>query len=132
MKAFFLDCDGVLNHHQMNWNHRRWPLDPACATRVVRIVAETGCKVVLSSTWRKLGQEAVDALQALGITNHSKTGNCCAGIRGVEIHSWIGKNVPHEERYETKTFRYAILDDDSDMLLWQKDDFFRTVSRPAA
>ncbi len=42
--------------------------------------------------------------------------------RGVEIDNWINWNTGDEE------FRYVILDDDSDMLLSQKDNFIQTDS----
>lgn len=120
-KIVFLDVDGVLNHKDMNWNHQQWPLDPVCVQRMKRIIAETGCIVVLSSTWRKIG--GAEPLEQAGIPIHDITGSCCSGIRGVEIYNWIGKNYRHDEREQVA---YAILDDDSDMLLWQKDHFFQT------
>ena len=69
-------------------------------------------------------EEAVEEIKKRVVPIHDITGRCCSGIRGVEIYNWINKNVPYEER--DTTFRYAILDDDSDMLLWQKDHFFKT------
>jgi hypothetical protein len=50
---------------------------------------------------------------------------CIAAQAFAEINNWINKNIPHKVR-DSGAFRYAILDDDSDMLLWQQDHFFQT------
>lgn len=58
-KYLFLDVDGVLNSDE--WYHEEWnkdhvypqgDFDPKCVEIVNRIVKETGCKVVVSSSWR--------------------------------------------------------------------------------
>jgi hypothetical protein len=59
MKVVFLDIDGVLNHG----NSRSAPLAtaaeplplpiaPECMARLNRLIAETGAKIVISSSWR--------------------------------------------------------------------------------
>lgn len=124
-KILFLDVDGVLNSKEtlQRSNHGYIGIDPYLTILVHRIVAATGCDVVLSSSWRKMeqGYEEVNAVIPL----IDKTGSCCAGIRGVEIYEWLVKNVPYQDRADNN-FRYAILDDDSDMLMWQADHFFKT------
>jgi hypothetical protein len=48
--------------------------------------------------------------------------------RGCEIHQWLKDNIK-EETYGCLYFdfyKYAIIDDDSDMLLQQQDHFFQT------
>ena len=62
MKVVFLDIDGVLNNsstysNDAPWRHEdgerlRVPVDPTCMTRLNRLLAETGAKVVISSSWR--------------------------------------------------------------------------------
>lgn len=58
-KYLFLDVDGVLN--SVSWYRAEWnkdhvypqgDFDPKCVEIVNRIVKETGCKVVVSSSWR--------------------------------------------------------------------------------
>lgn len=100
-----------------------FPVEPYKAFLVGKIQLETDCLVVLSSTWRH-DPKSVELINKQLVSIHDITGSCCAGIRGVEIYQWINKNIPFEERDE---LRYAILDDDSDMLLWQKDHFFQTT-----
>lgn len=127
MKYLFLDIDGVCNSEQTfhKYPHAHFPIDQYMAFLVGKIVLETGCKVVLSSSWRH-HDESVAEIEKRIVPIIGKTGYCCSGIRGAEIHTWIQKNIPYVEREEGSDFRYAILDDDSDMLLWQKDSFFKT------
>lgn len=137
-KILFLDIDGVLNcsecfdRHRKEWEadgkpseHKWWNmLEPLHIEHLNHITDETGAEIVISSSWRG-SPKTHDELIGAGVTGKiiGDTGRCCSGIRGVEINNWINKNVPYKERDQ---FQYAILDDDSDMLLWQKDDFFKT------
>jgi hypothetical protein len=122
-KVLFLDIDGVVNHKETFRKGEHFPLDQYCAFLVGKIQLETDCVVVLSSSWRIL-EEAVEEVKKRVVPIHDVTGRCCSGIRGVEIYNWINKNIPYKMR--DTTFKYAILDDESDMLLWQKDHFFQT------
>lgn len=123
MKVLFLDIDGVVNNRDTVKKGVHFPLDPYCAFLVGRIQLETDCKVVLSSAWRHL-DEGYEEICKRVVPLYGKTGSCCTGIRGAEIYKWIRDNIPYDER--DTTFRYAILDDESDMLIWQKDHFFQT------
>jgi hypothetical protein len=90
---------------------------------------ETNSAVVLSSTWRS-GKSVLDLnrmFQYCGATFTivDKTGHSESRIRGVEIYEWLRENT--EYWFDVKYYdfyRYAILDDDSDMLLWQQHNFF--------
>lgn len=130
-KILFLDIDGVVNSEESftkGSQRDHHGIDPYMAFLVGKIQLDTGCEVVLSSAWRGhednhqvIKQQVVDFIDI--------TGHCCSGIRGVEIHNWLTKNV--EKFYSTgyrdnKDVRVAILDDSCDMLLWQKDVFFQT------
>lgn len=129
MKVLFLDMDGVVNSAEDQTRglfKTDFPVEPYKAFLVGKIQLETDCLVVLSSTWRN-DPKSVEQINKQLVPIHDVTGRCCSGIRGVEIYNWIQKNVPYEEREEGGSFRYAILDDDSDMLLWQKDHFFHTT-----
>ena len=54
-KVLFLDIDGVVNNRktrERQGDTKFIGIKPELADRVRRIIAETGCKVVLSSSWR--------------------------------------------------------------------------------
>ena len=52
MKVLFLDVDGVLNSQRLGTPDG---MRPWCVTQLARIVKESGCKIVVSSTWRAGG-----------------------------------------------------------------------------
>ena len=59
MKIIFLDIDGVLNRTDTRDTRvvteqepLPIPIEPACMARLCRLIAETGAKVVISSSWR--------------------------------------------------------------------------------
>lgn len=106
MKVLFLDIDGVCNCESTRQRSRGFiGIDPHMAFRVGKIVLDTGCQVVLSSSWRHFegGREEVDqqVYKTLDITP-----TAASGFRGDEINMWL-KDHP-------EVTRYAILDDDSD------------------
>ena len=71
----------------------------------------------MSSSWRH-SQDGIEEVKKQVVDIFDITGKCCSGIRGVEIYNWLNN---HKE-----VTKYAILDDEGDMLLWQKDNFFQT------
>lgn len=118
MKILFLDVDGVLNHaltFQQPDRSNIYLLDMDCVARLQRIVKESGCKVVLSSTWRgdKEGVKVIEekVVKLIGLTPH------LSGPRGAEVNAWLLQHG-HEKT------PFAILDDDSDFYPWQP--FFKT------
>lgn len=133
ISIIFLDIDGVLNNafdadrHHFPDDPRGYFYSPRCVDILNRLIKDSGAKVVVSSTWR-LGrtlEEMQDVLKKIGV-------ECdCIGLtpqlshthlRGNEIYNWMESNkdlIGHH--YDFK--RYIILDDDSDMLLWQKDNY---------
>lgn len=142
MKLLFLDIDGVLDsetfHHGPK-DKQGFPfdrLDIKCLRRIEKIVANTGCQVVISSTWR----------ETWGISDFNdlfKKFNCNIEIyalnpvhresyknRGSEIYEYIKNNesILNKKWYEFND--YVILDDDCDMLYYQRNNFIfvdRTV-----
>lgn len=58
MRVVFLDIDGVLNHcatrgpSATEGEPLPIPIAPECMSRLNRLIAETGAKVVISSSWR--------------------------------------------------------------------------------
>lgn len=138
MKVIFLDFDGVISTYKSGWN-----LDSDKMNLVKKIVDETGAKIVISSSWRQNTLE--DTLElvtrasghykgtpllvsdvVIGITKRmfSRSYNGEArdmGVpRGVEIAEYLTEH--------SDITNYVILDDDSDMLLEQKDHFIQTDS----
>lgn len=124
MKVLFLDIDGVLNNAQTNFKSELWPLERYMAFLVGKIQLDTGCEVVLSSSWRH-HPEAFEVLEKRVVKMFDRTP--FSGelkeipqpyMRGYEIEDWLNRHPEVE--------RYAILDDDSDMLESQKPNFFKT------
>lgn len=134
MKKFiFLDCDGVMNNERDivdrtkdGRDHEIYTLETRCIKLLRELVENTGAKVVLTTTWRKLR-----TLEELKILFHNKGFNMkhiidvtpdfkkkCGSVRGNEIHDWLEKNLDYNEFH-----RYVIFDDDSDMLYWQRNNF---------
>ena len=153
MKVLFLDIDGVLNSE--NWfayriycvknnmvnilmnfvdtddrniKHKLTTLDDRAIANLNRIVEETECKVVLSSSWRSsieseniftqnllklkgFKYEFYDVTPRLWFSDFSIR-------RGEEIKFWLDKE---SEKHEIESF--VILDDDSDMLPEQMNNF---------
>jgi hypothetical protein len=112
--VLFLDVDGVLNqcgHFQ--------DILTSKARLLRRIVVETGCFIVVSSTWRRSPDTRkllVNLLQQSEVTVHDWTpqldkitdsGMYFMPERGIEIQAWLDQ---HPE-----ITRFVILDDASDM-----------------
>lgn len=117
MKVLFLDVDGVLNSRNTTNFDELYPIDPYMAFLVGRIQLQTGCEVILSSSWRyhPEGRQNVSkrVVELFDVT--PTVGEC----RGEEIQAWLDL---HPE-----VTKYAILDDDCDMLVGQADSFFKTT-----
>ena len=119
MKALFLDIDGVLNCATTKERYRDSCIGicPERTKILLRILMETECDVVLSSTWRlypELKQEVEKHIYLYGCTD-----KVVGEVRGVEIALYLKK---HPE-----ITRYAIVDDSADMLEEQEDCFFQTT-----
>ena len=95
------------------------------------LCAETNSAVVLSASMRSgwTPEELQEIFNYCGATFTiiDKTGYCKDRVRGVEILNWIKDNSMEWFGVNYYDFhRYAIIDDDSDMLLWQQYHFFQT------
>lgn len=133
MKVIFLDIDGVLNSHRSakalggmpfpgRSKDRDWHLfDPVAVGLLRKVCEETGAVCVLSSSWR-MGmdsREMKDLSECLGVTIIGATKDTSYNEpRGEQIAEWL-------ERHPEVT-RYAIIDDDGDMLDEQKEFFAQT------
>jgi len=145
MKIIFLDIDGVLNstrsfiatnrgEAEQRWSNDDWlfsrerlTLDPIAVGLLNSLVKNTGANIVVSSSHRKffrpagvlLLRELQDYIQNLGVVQPvlDATPVMHNRPRGVEIDAWM-----ENRRIE----KYVILDDSSDMLEHQRDNFVWT------
>jgi hypothetical protein len=151
MKLIFLDIDGVMNNelfyttkHQ-HIRHKEakedapegsWDIDERCVILLNHIINKTKAKVVISSSWRSSYsiEEFQTIFEYLGFRGEiiSKTPHLVfrssveynySVPRGCEIKAWLelNKNILGDKMSKTK---YVILDDDSDMLYWQRNNYF--------
>lgn len=135
MKVLFLDIDGVVNtvggelgiRHCTDMVAKRDDgseyFDPACMWYLRDIVTRTGCKIVVSSTWRigasledmkawfrceVIKDAIIDKTPSLNSKSHPHLVDSRGRVqRGEEILAWLNE---HPE-----VTRYAVLDDDGDM-----------------
>lgn len=145
VKILFLDIDGVVNSVVTAQRHRGViGIDPYMAILVDRIVQATGCKIVLSSTWRLFENSREEVRQQVGefiacTPSMPLMGGAEMCERGKEIKAWLEANptikcdtptsCPQNSRAMCnghKIERFAILDDNSDMLPEQSENFFKT------
>lgn len=117
MKVLFLDIDGVCNsaEYMVRLGKRSFwhDTDPELVKLVRRIITETKCDVVLSSTWRLYpeAREVVkrDVCHFIDVTKDMQRGAKWGVVeRGHEVQEWL-------DRHPAVT-QYAILDDNSDFL----------------
>lgn len=138
IKIIFLDIDGVLNDDtDESWNDvgdDYYPHSKTLVSNLNEIIRQTNAKLVLSSTWR-LGldlEQISDLMKRIGIVGdfigYTDSLNSSYAVRGNEILKWI---IDNEEivgqRYEFKN--YLILDDDCDMLYFQRNNFIHLDGR---
>lgn len=142
-KVIFLDIDGVLNSTKScNFYHKKYGgngyggffkrdeeptlknvlWDEKCVHWLDKIVKETGASIVISSTWRKhYGLLTFHSMFKLynvyDLNIIGKTNQQGFSMRGKEIQDYIDKN---------NITKYVILDDDSDMLPNQIENFVNT------
>lgn len=132
MKVLFLDVDGVVNKRE-NFdpalNPGPFPIDAYCAFLVGRIQLQTGCDVVLSSSWRhspegvkNVSERVVELLDTTpdvkwdGVKRFARGHEWPHELRGDEVNAWLEKHPEVE--------KYAILDDSSDF--YDDQPLFRT------
>lgn len=155
-KYLFLDIDGVLNHdewfesdgykkNQGNWKVSMF--DPKCVERVNKILEETGAKLVVSSSWRSM-TDLEEIFAGVGLpTKFDRTphadqlypkedpndkylnpiGSEWSGWDDLDIKYWRGSEIKWWlDHNAIEPYTYCILDDDTDMLEEQRDNFICT------
>lgn len=119
-KIIFLDIDGVICTMRVKFSG----FDKKCLFWIDMILKITNAKIVISSAWRRpyfehtkdllikngFTQKYIDRI--IGQTDHY---NSC---RGWEIKKWLDEN--------DKNANYVILDDSTDMLFQQRNNFVNT------
>ena len=146
-RVVFLDIDSVVNSEQwyLKTRGKSGHFDPK-AIAFLNQLKDIGAEVVVSSSW---GEDGVKALREvglelpiIGVTEHFHVDWLC---RGNEIEKWLLLNFkcmgtrygldetgyPYYRKHfgdADVDYEYVILDDDTDFLLGQKDNFIH-VSR---
>lgn len=149
MKVIFLDIDGVLNSQDWYKRRNRHPaprtmdqyheqeFDPEAVKLLKMIIEKTEAKVVLSSTWRLhddnvkaikkfVGVEILDITPRMPRPSGTSSEYC---ERGKEIAEWIEERSKSADVPCELIDRYVIIDDDTDMLPEQAEQFFNTDNR---
>jgi hypothetical protein len=109
-KILFLDIDGVINSQSTtDFKNKLWPTDPYMAFLAGKIQLDTGCEIVLSTSWRHHPDGLAETRKLFNISDITPLLN---GFRGAEVNQWL---VEHGQDVE----RYACLDDSSDFWFWQ-------------
>lgn len=139
MNILFLDIDGVLNSESWYLSNEfknklsnkacylETHLDNTAIDKLNQLCNKTDAKIVISSTWRTFS-DCIPTLQKNGLTAEIidvtpdltellPSGVWVSKTRGEEIQYWLDNNQWNN---------YVIIDDDSDMLESQKQNFVQT------
>lgn len=124
-RYIFLDIDGVLNTCRSYlsrtaagepWRDDYGPyFDEESVSNLRHIVDATGADIVVTSSWRYKGLDAMHTLWTLrempgfllGMTPDVTCNDFC--IRSMEIKKWLAQNAPDDPA----EYRYVIIDDSS-------------------
>ena len=118
MKVLFLDFDGVLNSSRTCAAFDGYPFnlkgdlpqfDHVAIALIRKVCEQTGCKVVISSTWRRgTSLQEIKDVMDLPVIDRTPMGRehglPLSAERGHEIANWLERN-PH-------VVQYAIVDDE--------------------
>lgn len=133
IKVLFLDIDGVLNTDRQHWHCQMngitpvdefgYEFDHKAVVNLATILEETDAEIVISSSWKFLGLQTLQKMwkdrnlpsTILDITPDGKS-------KGSEIDEWLMER-------EAQVIRYAIIDDENDMLTKQQKHFVQTNSQ---
>ena len=131
-RIIFLDFDGVLNteYHQglLQFQRKQWQdeheafFDPKAVRQLKRIIDATGADIVVESSWKYLGLEAMQELwmvrnlpgKVIDITP-SLTDNAS---KGEEIAAWLSEYATPDARYVIIDDEYVVLDSQIPYFIW--------------
>ena len=131
-KIIFLDFDGVLNteYYQglLQFQGKQWQdeygtlFDPKAVKHLQRIIDATGAGIVIESSWKYLGLEAMQELwrvrnlpgKVIDITP-SLTGNAS---KGEEIAAWLSNHTTQATCYVIIDDEYVVLDSQIPYFIW--------------
>lgn len=123
-RIIFLDFDGVLNteYYQglLQFQGKQWQdehgafFDPRAVRQLKRVIDTTGADIVVESSWKYLGLEAMQELwrvrdlpgRVIDITP-SLTDNAS---KGEEIAAWLSEHATPDTRYVIIDDEYVVLD----------------------
>lgn len=167
-KIIFLDIDGVLNsqryyatltheEHQKQYDKYGDGFDPLSYSLLNKLINATGAQVVISSTWRLVGEDMMREMwkaRKMAGKIHGITPDFWQQLkpkgeqdsisipRGCEIkwylenklffHHWCrGEDTQYANEIKNKCTlsHYVILDDDTDMLYEQRNNFVKCTSK---
>lgn len=139
-RYIFLDIDGVLNTERsyksfvlagQPWRDDCGPFfDQVAVDNLRRIIDATQADVVITSTWKYKGLDAMHRLWTLrdmpgillGVTPEAMSNDYCT--RGMEILKWLAQNAPED----ATQYRYVIIDDSTFFLPEQLPYLVKTTS----
>lgn len=123
-KILFLDIDGVLAGY--DWFAKREHGGDYIDPDNVNLLNLIDCEIVISSSWGEDGGRTERYLRdkglklpIIGYTEHYEIGRDWI-VRGNSIQKWLQDNMKDSD------YQYAIVDDNADMLLSQKDHLVQT------
>lgn len=131
-RIIFLDFDGVLNteYYQglLQFQGKQWQdehgafFDPKTVRQLKRVIDTTGADIVVESSWKYLGLEAMQELwrgrnlpgKVIDITP-SLTDNAS---KGEEIAAWLSEHATPDTRYVIIDDEYVVLDSQIPYFIW--------------
>ena len=113
------------------WDYYKSEMCPMCMDMLNGLCERTNTAIVLSASmrsgWNVAELQEIFNYCGATFTIIGKTCHTKERIRGVEILEWLRENCMEWFGVHSHNFyRYAIIDDDSDMLIWQQNNFFQT------
>ncbi|MBQ2796917.1 MAG: hypothetical protein IJF01_04195 [Tidjanibacter sp.] len=130
-KIIFLDFDGVLNTEcyqgLLQYQGKPWQdeygafFDPKAVRQLKRIIDATGVDIVVESSWKYLGLEAMQELwrvrnlpgKIIDITPAIVGCN-----KGEEIAAWLSNHATQDTRYVIIDDEYVVLDSQMPYFIW--------------
>lgn len=130
-RIIFLDFDGVLNteYYQglLQFQGKQWQdqygafFDPKAVRQLKRIIDATGADIVVESSWKYLGLEAMQELwrvRNLPCKIIDITPAIVGCSKGEEIVAWLSNHATQANRYVIIDDEYVVLDSQIPYFIW--------------